>query len=375
LPPQERRIAGQTSHILQGPAARHDRRTGTISTLIEAHRSSAEWAEDIKAATRKAYTARGNVLNLWLGDVETRQIRPSEAARTFRTLLDVGFYRHDRMRGARGLEAHQAVFNMSRGQREILRANRIEAMDVDPELAARPPGYSTAFYVMLYAGTLITWANRAIDAGLINPFSKMGLASPAGRVRYIEPHELNHLVETADRLGRQHLGDAAGLAVNTVQRKGDLLTLGWHVHQDGRFRVAQEKTGEVVDCKFTKALMRRLDAAWERARERGIHPTPDAPILDYPSRDHITREWDLVRRHAAETMPSVADITFHDLRDTGFTRLIEAVNSLVQACQVSGHSIRRAATIEKAYLAKRTGIADAAIDRTDRWMTERGVSL
>lgn len=373
LPAPERRFAGDFA-ALATPAPGRVTPSIRFDALINLHRRSDHW-RGVSEGSRQAYTARGNVIKAWIGDLAVDSIKPSHGRRLFQMLLDVGFVWHEAEAHRPGVKWHEHVRDLDLPAQKSVRARRFARMDGDDEFAARPAGYASAFYVMAYARELIAWARREHDLLIENPFSKLGLSTPKGRIRYVEADEILHIVATADAMGLPEVGDAACLAVNTVQRRGDLLRLPWSLRPEGRFRVVQEKTGEVINCRFTKALQRRLDAAWARARDGAAVPGPSAPILPFSRPQALTDAWSRVRAKAAKSMPSVADVLLHDLRDTGFTRLIEAGCSLVQACNVSGHSLGRAATIEKAYLAKRKGIADAAIDKVDIFMERGGITL
>lgn len=326
------------------------------------------------ATTRKVYRARASVLLTWLGGIPIEAVRPSDAARLFSRLLDVGYHREARRQAGspnlRGTAWHQQVFDMGRAQKDALAARRLAAMDTDEDLAARPPGYTSAFYVMTFARTVFAHAVRTHDiTSLRNPFEKMGLSSPQGRIRYVEPAELAHIIATAEALGLPEVADAAALAIYTVQRRADLVLLPWAILPAGRFQVTQQKTGSVIDCRLARPLVERLEAALARRQAAGTAPHDiAAPILSYPTPDALTHAWARVRAQASIDMPGCADILLHDLRDTGVTRLFEAGASMVQVCQVSGHSFRRAETIQKSYLSNRASIADAAMDLYDNWL-------
>lgn len=373
LPAPQRAFAADFAYLQRGPS----RTPRLIGELVEAHRRSKHWKQDLAEGSRKAYLSRGNVLKLWLGDVEPGAVQKSAARRWFEMMLDAGFARDQAPAGHKGhgLDWHTKVRDMSRAQKADLRARRESAMENDAELAANPPGYTTAFYVMSYARDLIAWANREEDTALANPFEKLNLASPGGRIRYAEAAEIGHMVTTALAMNRPALTDAIALALGTCQRRSDVLQLTWKIRAEGRFQLVQQKTGAVVGASLPKSTQAWLDAAWSRTAASGVLPLPDAPILPYGRPDALSADWALVRAEAAKTMPSVADLLFHDLRDTAFTRLIESGSDIVSACQVSGHSIKQATTIEKAYLSHRFEIADRAINRIDDWMQAGGVKL
>lgn len=344
-----------------------------LGQMVDAHLKTVT-----RPGTRETYRAYGNVVKLWLGDTSPKDITPSAARRWFETMLDVGYARDQAPPGSKGhgLAWHERVLAMSLDEKAALRARRETLMETDDDYAQRPPGYAAAHACLQFASIVTKWGIREFQVkGAENPFSGLGIASPKGRVRYVEQAEIQHLVKAAEELGRPRAALAAALALGSVQRRSDVCRLTWRIFHEGRIRLVQQKTGTAVDAPTPKALMARLEARLQEMKAAGIVPTPDARILDYDNPEQLTAEWALVRQKAAETMPSVGDVLFHDLRDTSFTRMLEAGADLVAACNVSGHSLKQGGVIEKGYLARRQIFADRAVAHVDTFMDRLGIAL
>ena len=370
LPAPQHRAIGDFQALYRNQMRRQPE---LLAYIVDAHLRTVT-----RASTRASYQSYGNVLKLWLGDVSPGDVTPGDARRWFETLLDVGYARDQAPAGSkgRGLDWHQRVLDMSQDDKQALRERRLSLMEADDDWAQRPPGYAAAHACLQFASIVTRWGTREFQLkGTENPFSGLGIASPKGRVRYVEQDELLHLVATAQKEGRPRIALAAALALGTVQRRADVSRLTWRIFYDGRIRLVQQKTGTRIDAPTPKALLARLESHLAGMKTEGLVPTPDARILDYASPGQLTAEWAIVRQKAAETMPSVADVLFHDLRDTSFTRMLEAGADLVAACNVSGHSLKQAGVIEKGYLARRPIFADRAVAHVDDFMDRLGIAL
>lgn len=370
LPASQHRAIGDFQALCRSQSGR---KTDLLANIVDAHLRTVP-----RATTRASYQSYGNVLKLWLGDMAPGDIAPSDARRWFETLLDVGYARDQAPTGSkgRGLDWHTRVLEMNQDEKQALRERRLSLMESDDDWAQRPPGYAAAHACLQFASIVTRWGTREFQLkGTENPFSGLGLASPKGRVRYIEQEELQHLVTTAQKEGRPRIALAAALALGTVQRRADVTRLTWRIFYEGRIRLIQQKTGTRIDAPTPKALLARLERHLADMKAEGLVPTPDARILDYAAPAQITTEWAIIRQKAAETMPSVADVLFHDLRDTSFTRMLEAGADLVAACNVSGHSLKQAGVIEKGYLARRPIFADRAVAHVDDFMDRLGIAL
>lgn len=348
----------------------------TIADMLDAYEKSPGFLGKARA-TQRVYRVYAGTLRKWLGDLEPGSIQPQDAAKLFDRLLDVAHWKEER-RAAGDRRAnhvwHDHFLLLPRAQREAVTARREEAME---EGEGQPKGYSAAFYTCAHMHLVWDWSRAGLGLQAPNPFARMGLASPDGRVREISPDELAHLVATAEAMGRPDVADAFVIGVLTCQRRIDMCRLGWRIRETGRVQLVQQKTGRPVDFRAPAQLMERLDASWARQKAAGtlrpdrILVTPSGSPYDYQPNvlSGYVRE---VRQKAAETMPSCADIVLHDARDTGVTWLFRSGLDLVRVCEISGHSLTDAETIKKAYLKSNPELADQATDAMDAWLARKG---
>jgi len=369
--------APSTAHFMAKPARPEFR---TLSDYIDAHQ--ANLATKSKG-TQINYKRRAKPLSIWLGQMRPGAILPHHPQRFHQTLLDVSFWKAERAdAGDVMIDAHTPYKTFTRARKEATRARRLDALDVlDDQRDA--PGFNMAHGVCVYARLMWSWARRNEGLTLPNPFTDMDLTSPRGRVRYIEPEEVMHLVETADANGMPEVGDIVIAALQTVQRGSDQIRLTWQDFDRGHFDITQQKGKKPVRPPVTEALRRRAQTM--RARQAAILGLKDpklvlGPMLrdangqPYTARDPLTEAYAKLRALAGETMPSLIDSKLHDMRDTGFTRVYMANDfDLVRACQVSGHSLGSADMIVKSYLAQRPEIAKRAGEGYDEWMASNGV--
>jgi len=212
----------------------------------------------------------------------------------------------------------------------------------------------------------------AVEIGWLkaNPLLKLKLKSTRPRVRIWSPEEVDALVAAADRLGAWSIGDGVMLALDTGQRRADLVGLKRAQRRAGRISLAQAKTGALIDLEETPRLRARLDAAELRAR--ALHAgRPDvdlAPALlvrEDTGRawgpDAFTGRFAEIRAAASQACPSLGTALFMDLRDTAVTRLAEAGCTIPQICAITGHTLESATTILKHYLSFTQALADGAI--------------
>jgi integrase len=375
-------ITNQSKQFLAEPATE---RGMTINDYIDAHLADLAGNSE---GTRTNYMRRAKPLRIWLGDYKPHQIQPSHTQSFHKTLLDVSFWKDEqnelrRSQGSRGVQdAHSVIREWSYARKESLRERRLEAWD-ELEDHRDAPGFNMAHGVCTYGRVMWGWARRHKGLEIANPFADMNLTSPRGRVRYLDPKEVLHLIEVADANGLQHIGDIVIAALHTVQRGSDLIKLTWQDFDRGHFKITQKKGKKPVRPVVTDALMRRGVEMRKRHAAAQNVSDPDSvlgPMLrdeqgaPYTKREHLTEAYSELRELAGQTMPSLLDSKLHDMRDTGFTRAYMANDfDLVRACQISGHSINSANVIVKSYLAQHPEIAERAGKGYDDWMASKGV--
>lgn len=213
-----------------------------------------------------------------------------------------------------------------------------------------------------------------------NPALHLGLETVAPRCVVWSPSEIEHVIASADRLGFAGVADAVVVALHTAQRQGDVLALELAQIDGGRCLFRQSKTGARVAVPHTGPLAERLAVIRARQGEAGVVDLALARriILNRGQPytvDRFRKHWRRVRAIAAETMPSIADKQFLDLRDTAITRLALAGCTVPEIRAISGHSLETVHQVLKHYLALDDRFAVSAIARLKAWMHDEGIAV
>lgn len=236
----------------------------------------------------------------------------------------------------------------------------------------RDVGNHTAVAALRILGIGLQWG---MDRGRLpsmttNPAHKLKMRTPDPRVRFGTREEIEHLVRTADSIGRPELGDMITLAVWTGQRQADRLALTYAGRTAGSIRLRQEKTKVLIEVPEAPELKARLDAAMERRRKAEV--ISPYVVLDEKrwlpfQPDYYRHLFDDLRKAATKTMPSLKDLRDQDLRDTAVTWLVHADCTIFQVCSITGHSYGTANTIMKHYVATDRKMAATAMAKMVAW--------
>jgi integrase len=184
---------------------------------------------------------------------------------------------------------------------------------------------------------VLSWAkNREIITR--NPLERPGKLHKGSRKDSIwMPGQLQVLLDR----GAPHLVAVAKLALWTMQRQGDVLTMPTIAYDGGRLWIVQGKTGARVRVRPADELVPLLDAA--RGRQRIL-------VNSYGQNwtsSGFRASW---RREMARL--GIKGVTFHDLRGTGITYAHENGMDIERIAEISGHSKAECeAIIRKNYLA------------------------
>lgn len=236
-------------------------------------------------------------------------------------------------------------------------------------------GLPTANAAMRILGIAYTWAmSRGKLPGIaVNPAHKLQMKKLEPRVRAGEREEIEHMIATADRIGRPEIGDMIALGVWSGQRQGDRLAYQLAGRRNGRIMLRQSKTKVLVDIREFSELRKRLDAAQERRKLAEVvssHVILDERTWTPFKPDHYRHVYDEVRRHAKKIMRSCATLRDQDLRDTAVTWLFRAGCTIGEICAITGHSLATATQILEHYFARHPELADNAIDKVELWWTK-----
>lgn len=257
-------------------------------------------------------------------------------------------------------------------------------------------GLAQAVGTMRVLGIALQWAmdSGALADMLVNPAHKLKMRKPDPRVRFATPDEIQHLVATADKMGRPEVGDMIILGVWSGQRQADRLEFDLTARVDGRIIVRQNKTAVIVSLKEAPELTARIEAASKRraialgnldsvvdieeARQRRsrLNKVMQRLILDerhwapFQKRHYNTIYTD-VRAAAAVTLKSIADLNDQDLRDTAVTWLAMAGATIPEICSITGHTFGSANEILKHYLALHPEMADSGLSKMIVWHEQK----
>lgn len=233
---------------------------------------------------------------------------------------------------------------------------------------------------------LLQWAvDNAIVA--VNPATNIDIPEPPSRQTRMDEPARVAIVEAAIGLGMSDVALAIELAFWTLQRQGDLLTLGrmgWRELRDlplpryvrqladarGRvmgFRLQQQKTGAWIDAPIPPMLHDRIDAAFRDSNSAYVFAHVDHADRPMPNW-MFQRRFRLAQWVAASMAIIAGDMAlaeaidvcqFRDLRRTGmiFYRSMGAKVPAITA--LSGHYVLGKKTIMDTYM---PGDTSAAIE-------------
>ena len=145
------------------------------------------------------------------------------------------------------------------------------------------------------------------------------------------------------------------LALNTAQRQGDILRLPWSAYNGREIRLTQGKTGARVRIPVAGPLKSILDAT---PRRSPIIVTNRSGV-PYTSTGFSSSWRKLAKR------VGVTGLTFHDLRGTAVTRLVQAGKTLGEVAAITGHSLGDLnEIIDRHYLSRGALLGDEIPDRS-----------
>jgi integrase len=154
------------------------------------------------------------------------------------------------------------------------------------------------------------------------------------------------------------------LALWTGQRQGDLLKLSWTNYDGTHIRLRQGKTGKRVVIPAGATLKAALDA--RRPADEG-NVVSAGPILVNSFGARWTGDGFRASWGKAFTRAKLDDLHFHDLRGTAVTRLALAGCTVPEIAAITGHSMTDAQEIlDTHYMGGSLELAEAAVMKLDR---------
>ncbi|MCK6444103.1 tyrosine-type recombinase/integrase [Elstera cyanobacteriorum] len=145
------------------------------------------------------------------------------------------------------------------------------------------------------------------------------------------------------------------MAVDTGQRRGDLLGMVWTAYDGEGFRLRQSKTGKAIRVPVTARLREALAATPRTSTHILTDPTGKPWSAD--TFGHLFT--DLKRAIGRE------HLHFHDLRRTAVVRLSEAGCTILEIASVTGHTIQHSQRILDTYHVATEQQATAAVARLE----------
>lgn len=229
-------------------------------------------------------------------------------------------------------------------------------------------GHAMANGVVAVARALLSHARR-VGWRQDNPAERLGLVTVAPRVVVWSPSEIECFARVGDAICPEVV-DAVVVALDTGQRRGDVLELVFDKAAGGRCRFHQSKTGAPVTVPHTDQLAARLETIRARRAAKGGVVDLDTSrrvVLRADGRpytgDAYSADFDRVRAAAAQEMPSIAKLRFQDLRDTAITRLALADCSVFEIRAISGHNLETVHQVLRHYIAIDDRMATSAIQK------------
>lgn len=186
---------------------------------------------------------------------------------------------------------------------------------------------------------IFSWAH---DREIIvrNPLTRVGNLHSGSRKDSIwQPTQLASVLKNAPA----HIADVVKIALWTMQRQGDILTMPTMAYADGRLWITQAKTGARVSIQPAEEIIPILERAKAENRQR---------ILQNSFKQHWTSDGFRASFRKVLSDLKITGVRFHDLRGTGITYAHAHGMDIEQIADISGHSKKECdAVIRKYYLA------------------------
>jgi integrase len=134
-------------------------------------------------------------------------------------------------------------------------------------------------------------------------------------------------------------------------RQGDLRKLPWSAY-DGNaltWRITKRRKGD-AGVKVTIPCVTALRLLLDSLPRNGPLIFTTVTGRAWQKR-YVARHFEIARTMAAEKLPEVANLHFHDTRGTAITMLAEAGCSIPEIAAITGHSYRSVSSILEKYLA------------------------
>lgn len=197
----------------------------------------------------------------------------------------------------------------------------------------------SADYHLSVLARVLSWAkNREIV--MRNPLERTPKLHKSSRKDLIwMPSQLARMLKD----GAPHIVNVVNMALWTMQRQGDVLTMPTIAYDDGRLWITQGKTGARVRVRPADEIVPLCEEAKARKRQRILVNSRGENWTSSGFRASFGKE---IKRLEIE------GVRFHDLRGTGITYAYAHGMDIARIAEISGHSKEECeAIIRKNYLA------------------------
>lgn len=305
---------------------------GSLAHLIRAYKASDDF-KSLREKTRDSYEVNMRALEAWGGDAPIRAIGPARV---------------------------QALYHAFK---------------------ERTPSKARALVGMLRILLAFAIRTELLPAGSVNAASdpRMEGAEQTGRLWPLAA--IGRFIETADAMGHHSIGTAVLVNHWLGQRQADVLKMKRVAYRDGRFFVAQRKSGgkAKVAVPHSPWVQARVDAELQRQAARGVIGATDLLLCETTGqtwdKNGFHRAFAAIRAKVAATWPAfapahdaivdqdavpMAELQFMHLRHTAVTELAIAGCTVPEIAAITGHTIASVEAILERYLVRTSELAAAA---------------
>ena len=234
-----------------------------------------------------------------------------------------------------------------------------DALEWRDEIAASKP--READNRMIVFGRLLSWAKKRhrISANVLEGYERIYRTDRSEKI-WLPEHIAAMQQVASPEFWPLFLG-----ALFTGLRQGDLRKLPWSAY-DGKaitWRVTKRRKGD-AGVKVTIPCTTALRSLMDSLPRRGPLIFTTATGRAWQKR-YVARHFETARAKAAEALPEVADLHFHDTRGTAITMLAEAGASVPEIAAITGHSYRTINSILEKYLPRTRHLAETAMAKLE----------
>jgi integrase len=222
----------------------------------------------------------------------------------------------------------------------------------DHLVAVKKVSERAADYHIQVLRLLFSWARRQGHLSGDNPASKPGLKSRGSRAGTWSLEQLRQMAKAPYPVGL-----SVRLAIYTMQRQGDILTMRWSDIEGDTIRVEQNKTGR----KLVLPLHPRLRAALR------VAPKYSDTILGRSDGKPYTEDGFRTMFYKASLRLGKDRPTFHDIRRTGASLLAAGGVSDSRVAQWTGHKRQGQDSILDTYIVNQSVLRKESFTIMNTW--------